>query len=177
MDYLLDANTLIDLIRLRCLVDVLGIASHRFWIAENVRKEIRDPMQAHEVQATIDAGLLIEGRVEQDELELYGEMRRFLGDGEAASLAIAQYRGWGFVSYERGRLAREAAERLGLTRFMRTPVLLAQAVRAGSVSLGDLRATAQAAADFQSSDRIARDAAQHMARLAAEVAGMISTEP
>ncbi len=98
--------------------------------------EILDPAQRQAVQATIDGSLLTVVRVEEPrEIELYAEMRRVLGDGEAASLAIAEHRGWGFVSYEGRRLAREAMTRLGATRFLRTPEVLAGAVHAGLIDL------------------------------------------
>jgi len=99
---------------------------------ENVMGEILDPAQRRAVQVAIDASLLTVAKVaEPREIELYAEMRRVLGDGEAASLAIAEHRGWGFVSYEGRRLAREAMTRLCATRFLRTPEVLALAAAAG----------------------------------------------
>lgn len=140
MDLLLDANPLIDLIGLGCLERVLQTPSHKFWLAENVKGEILDAAQLQAVQAAIARGLVVVVRVEETrEIELYAEMRRFLGDGEAASLAIAQHRGWGFVSYEGRKLAREATTRLGATRFLRTPEVLARAVQAGLIDLQALR--------------------------------------
>lgn len=114
--------------------------SHRFLVAENVREEITDPAQSESVQAAIDSGMLPVVSVDDTrEIGIYAELRRVLGDGEAASLAIAQHRGWGFVSYEGRKLAREALGRLGSARFLRTPEVLAWAVQTGSVELRTLR--------------------------------------
>ncbi len=140
LDLLLDANSVIDLVGLGCFERVLQTPSHRFFVVENVMGEILDPAQRQAVQAAIDANLLAVVRVEAPhEIELYAEMRRVLGDGEAASLAIAEHRRWGFVSYEGRRLAREAMARIGATYFLRTPEVLARAVHAGLIDLDALR--------------------------------------
>ncbi len=158
-------NILIDFISLGCLERILHTPSHKFWLAENVKREILDSSQRQAVQAALDAGLLTEARVEEPrEIELYAEMRRFLGDGEAASLAIAESRGWGFVSYEGRKLAREATRRLGATRFLTTPQLLAQAVRASLIDLDALREAAANPPEPQAGDP-PRSSVEHLSGL------------
>lgn len=74
-----------------------------------------------------------------EELATYARLKRFLGDGEAASLAVAHHRGWAFVSYEKGRLRREAQSLLG-EQFLSTPLLLAKMVRAKVLTVDQLEA-------------------------------------
>jgi hypothetical protein len=109
---------------------------------------------------------------EPEELRAYAELRRIVGDGEAASLAIAQHRGWSLVSYETRRFQREAVARLGPSRFLRTPQLIASAIQQGLVEarrLEDAAAAAVASAALQH-PRNAEYLREHLARLIREAA-------
>ena len=97
VDLVLDANVVIDLIELGCLEPVLRMQSFRFWITENVRAEIKYSRQREVLERLISQGRLEEAKVQDlDELQLYGDLKKVLADGEAGSLAVASRRAWGF---------------------------------------------------------------------------------
>jgi hypothetical protein len=82
----LDANVIIDLIALESLTEVLEIPSALFRATENVLKEIIDPEERELVESVISRDLL--QRVALTEVELlrdYAQLKRILGDGEAAN--------------------------------------------------------------------------------------------
>lgn len=176
MDLLLDANVVIDLLNLGCLADVIRLPDHRFWLAENVvEREITRQDQTQEPRRQLDAGLMMVARVEEpEELTAYAELKRIIGDGEAASLAIAQHRGWSLMSYETGRFQREAVARLGSPRFLRTPHLIASAIQQGLVEKERLEVAAAAAvaSAAQQHPRNAEYLRQHLDRLILEAAAL-----
>ncbi|HHY39209.1 MAG TPA: hypothetical protein GX507_09825, partial [Clostridia bacterium] len=107
MDVLLDTNVIIDLIELGCFARVLGIRGFRFWVVNNVTREIMRPSQRAVLQEELRRGALCETYVEGiEEVEVYVNLRAVLADGEAASLAVAAQRGWTFATYEKGRTER-----------------------------------------------------------------------
>lgn len=139
MDILLDANVIIDLIEWACLGRVLEAGAFRFWIVENVREEVTDLRQRAILEEQLQRGAIHRTRVDDiKELEIYVELRTVLADGEAASIAAAVHRGWAFATYEKGRTEREALRRLGPSRYLRTPHLLAAAIQEGTMTLEDL---------------------------------------
>lgn len=139
MDILLDTNVIIDLIELGCLARVLEVGAFRFWIVENMREEVTDPGQRAILGEQLQRGAIRQTRVDDiKELETYVELRTVLADGEAASIAAAVHRGWAFATYEKGRTEREALRRLGPSRYLRTPHLLAAAIEEGCMTLEDL---------------------------------------
>lgn len=172
----LDANALIDLMSLSCLEALVDLPDFRFWVVENVRREITREDQREALGQVLASGLIGETKVGEgeacgvEELATYARLKGVLGDGEAASLAVAHHRGWFFVSYEKGRLRREATAMLG-ERFWGTPLLLATMVRAKVTTLDHLE-TAIALGAL----RGMQAEAQHLSRLLAEARGLIRLE-
>jgi len=139
LDILLDTNVIIDLIEWACLARVLEAGAFRFWIVENVREEVTDLRRRAILEEQLQRGALRQTRVDDiKELETYVGLRTVLADGEAASIAAAVHRGWAFATYEKGRTEREALCRLGRSRYLRTPHLIAAAVQEGTMTLEDL---------------------------------------
>lgn len=111
MDVLLDANVVIDLIPLDCFESVLRFTQFCLWVAENVRQGIVYSNRQERLEQQLREGHIRETQVEDtEELKVYAELKKVLGDGEAASLAVVRHRGWPFVTYERGRTEREARQ-------------------------------------------------------------------
>lgn len=71
------------------------------------------------------------------EVALYAELRRFLGDGESACLAVAATRQWVMAADEKGRLRREVMERLGEGDLLNTPGAIVEALRAGILTVSE----------------------------------------
>lgn len=161
----LDSNVLIDLMDLGCIESLGRLAKFRFWVLENVQGEIIREDQRILLDRLVIAGVLRATAVGAgqgcalEELATYARLKEVLGDGEAASLAVAHHRGWICVSYEKGRLRREARALLG-NRFQHTPWLLAEALRAGVKRVSDWE---EAMARCASPDR-----AEHLSRLVEE---------
>jgi predicted nucleic acid-binding protein len=68
-------------------------------------------------------------------LTTYAELRRIMGQGEAACLALAEARGWLIASDEKRRFRREVQARLGTGRLITTAGLFVLAIRAGLLSV------------------------------------------
>lgn len=85
------------------------------------------------MKARLDTGRFqVALMTEISELERYDALRVTLGDGEAASLALAECRGWFIACDEKRRFRREAEARIGADRILNTVSLLVLAI------LGDL---------------------------------------
>lgn len=65
------------------------------------------------------------------EMLTYADLRRSLGQGEAACLAIADHRGFLVASDETRAFRREAVARIGEERLLTTPDLISRTIRAG----------------------------------------------
>ncbi|MBI4513978.1 MAG: hypothetical protein HY702_07690 [Gemmatimonadetes bacterium] len=74
------------------------------------------------------------GGLSQFRFLLYDEFRRFLGDGESASLAVAVSRRWVIAADEKGRFRRELFARLGEKYLLDTAGALVTAIRAGAIT-------------------------------------------
>jgi predicted nucleic acid-binding protein len=131
-----DANILINLIHVARL-DLLGtLPAFRFVVPDHVAVEIRIPEQRQQFQAALTRhDLHQESLTAPEELALYAELHRVMGQGEAACLAMAESRGWMVASDERRRFRREVLSRLGEGRLVTTPGLLVLAIRAGCLSV------------------------------------------
>ena len=71
------------------------------------------------------------------EMTRYAALRRGLGDGEAACLAIAEHRGWLVACDEKKRFRREAEATLGSNRILNTVSLIVLAILEGLVTVGE----------------------------------------
>lgn len=109
-----DSSLLINFLVLDRMDILDGLPQFRFHIVNHVRAEIRYEDQRARLEAALESGVMTEIEITAPgEILLYDELRQFLGDGEAASLAVAVSRRWVIAADERGRFRRELFGRLG----------------------------------------------------------------
>jgi predicted nucleic acid-binding protein len=109
-----------------------ALRGYRFRIPEEVAEEVRRPEQRSLLQQALDAGYLGEVRLTGvATLHSFNALRKILGPGEAACLALAAGNGWSVACDERGACRREALRLIGHDRLFTTPDLLALAIRQG----------------------------------------------
>lgn len=131
-----DANVLINLLLID-RADLLGdLTCFEFHVPEEVVREVRRPTESRRLERALSLGHverhpITELAVIQDAVEL----RRTMGRGEAACLAIATARGWLLASDERRVFRRVASERLTETRLLDTPSIILHAIRQGLLSV------------------------------------------
>jgi predicted nucleic acid-binding protein len=131
-----DASVLINLIHVEMLPLLGALEGLRFVTPAQVVEEISRPEHAAALGAALTHGHLSqEESTDPVEIAVYAELSRVLGRGEAASLAMAQARGWMIACDERRRFAREAQERLGDGRLFNTPGLILLAIRRQLISV------------------------------------------
>ena len=107
-----------------------------FVVTPDVLAEIVLPDQKQQIDNAVAAGMLrVEGLSGPEVLGLFGELRRLMGAGEAASLALAVSNGWAIASDEKKAFRREALARLGSGRILTTPGLYVLTIRAGMLSV------------------------------------------
>jgi predicted nucleic acid-binding protein len=89
----------------------------------------------------VESGIVTEIEVtDPDEILLYDEFRKFLGDGESASLAVAVARRWAIAADAKGRFRRELFARLGEDYLLNTLGALLTAIRAGVITVDEAEA-------------------------------------
>ena len=131
-----DANVLINLMHVERLALLGVLPSYVFVAPEPVVAEITDPAHVQQLQEALQRhDLRQEAITALPELTVYAELRRIMGQGEAACVAMAEVRGWMVASDERRRLRREVVARLGEGRLVTTAGLLVLAIRAGLLSV------------------------------------------
>ncbi len=127
----LDASVLINLLVLDRTGLLAALPDIGFAVPEPVVAEIRRPDQARALQNTIASGhVRIVRNISPTELGEIGRLRRLIGHGEAACLALANARGLLVACDERGRFLRLAEELIGKGRILTTPGLIVLAIRA-----------------------------------------------
>ncbi len=169
MDIYLDANAIINCMKLGCWGSVLALPSHRCFVVENVVQEVRYPAEARLLRCTFTTGRLHRVQVvEIDELKAYVELKTRLGDGEAAALALAALRSGLVASDEKGRFLREAERLLGQDRVLRTADLAVAAIHGGTTTLAGLRSKASLRMRV-ATHRGKLLEAEHLGRLVSEV--------
>lgn len=131
-----DANVLINLIHAG-RIDLLGaLTAFEFVAPDHVVAEITVPAQRRALEIALTTGALSKQSItDPKELATYAELRRIMGSGEAACLAMAEARGWLIASDEKRRLRREVIARLGEGRLVTTAGLFVIAIRAGAISV------------------------------------------
>ncbi|RJQ79194.1 MAG: hypothetical protein C4519_11145 [Desulfobacteraceae bacterium] len=133
---LTDANVLINLIHIGQLDLLRQIPGYRFVVPEHVRAEVtQDAKARHLAAAMANEVLEFTAITELDEMALYAELHRTLGQGESSCLAIAVYRGFSIASDEKKTFRRTADKYIGEERLMTTPDLILSAIRAGLVTV------------------------------------------
>ena len=132
----MDANVLINLMHVERLALLGVLPSYAFVAPEPVVAEITDPAHVQQLQEALQRhGLRQEAITVLPELTVYAALRRIMGQGEAACVAMAEVRGWMVASDERRRLRREVVARLGEGRLVTTAGLLVPAIHAGLLSV------------------------------------------
>jgi predicted nucleic acid-binding protein len=130
-----DASVLINFTLAGCL-DVLGNLGLDLRVPEEVVAEIFRPSLRLQLDEACSAGWVREVTlIDPDALMLYVDLRKGLGAGESACLALAAGSG-GLVACDEKRLfLREARRCLGDGRVLNTPGLLLLAIRGGLLSI------------------------------------------
>ncbi|OLB96266.1 MAG: hypothetical protein AUH30_13165 [Candidatus Rokubacteria bacterium 13_1_40CM_68_15] len=123
-------------------MDILGrLRQFRFHVVNHVRAEVRFDDQRGRLQAAMEGGAVTEIEItDPGEIRLYDELRRVLGDGESASLAVAVSRRWVIAADEKGRFRRELFTRLGEGYLLDTLGALVMAMRAGVITVEEAEA-------------------------------------
>ena len=136
-----DANSLIDLIKLDALISVTKIADYRFLVVDEVVGEIRWPGQVRILGSVLKSGSAFRVSLcTTEELALFTRLQAVLDLGESASLAYASLHSCLLLSDETQRaFMREVIALIGEERLVRTPSLLAQAIESHIVSLSGLK--------------------------------------
>jgi len=133
-----DASVLINLIHGNQLPLLGALRGFAFVVPQQAVEEITHPEQAALLTQALDQGhLRRESRTDPAELAAYAELRKVVGKGEAACLAMAQTRGWLVACDERGRFLREVRDRLGAGRVLNTPGLILLAIRRGIMTVAE----------------------------------------
>ena len=131
-----DANVLINLIHVQRLDLLASLPGYEFVVPEDVISEITDSAQRAALEEGLVAAYLRRETIsDPSELARYAELRQVMGAGEAASVALAEARGWLIASDEKRRLRREVNERLGPGRLITTLGLFVLAIRAGVMTV------------------------------------------
>lgn len=131
-----DASVLINFLLLGRSELLAAIPGFDFAVPEQVVAEITRPEQVQALATGFESGLVRrEVCTEPAEIGRYADLRRVMGRGEAACLAMAEARGWCVAADEGGRFRRLARERLGEGRILNTPGILLLAIRAGRLSV------------------------------------------
>jgi len=171
---ILDANVIIDLIKLGVVVEVTRLPQCTFLVPTVVKAEIRRPEQAAALASAIAGGAI--GEIALDSIEeqaLMAPSTNTIGAADAACLAAAAYRGGLVASDEqRGAFMREIRRLVGEHRLMRLQSLLARAIASGLVTTERLEAAVAALAATASCPRD-RDDVQHLERVLIRVRALI----
>lgn len=118
-------------------MDILSCLSQfRFHVVNHVVAEVRYESQRARLQAAIQSDGVTEIELtDPAEILLYDGFRKFLGDGESASLAVAVSRRWVIAADEKGRFRRELFSRLGEDYLLDTLGALVTAIRMGVLTV------------------------------------------
>lgn len=132
-----DSSFLINFLLLDQMSLLGSLREFSFHVPNHVTVEVRYEVQQARLQAAQAAGILTEIEITVPaEILLYDELRRVLGDGESASLAVAVSRRWVIAADEKGRFRRELFERLGENYLLDTTGALVMAIKAGVITIG-----------------------------------------
>jgi predicted nucleic acid-binding protein len=133
---LTDANVLINLIHIGQLRLFRQLPGFRFVVPDHVVAEINQRNQEDALCQAINEGMLEQTAItDLDEMSAYVELHRSLGQGEAACLAIAFYRGYAIASDEKRAFRRTVLKKIGKERLLTTADLLVLFIRTGLVSV------------------------------------------
>ena len=132
----LDASVLINFLAVERTDVFRRLPGLDFAVPEAAEAEVRDAQQRAVLGRSLAAG---DCRIVKDEslaeIAAATRLRRALGAGESACLALSESRGWLVACDEQGRFRRTAVERLGEARIVTTPGVLLRAIRAGVITV------------------------------------------
>ena len=133
-----DSSFLINFLVVDRMDILCRLPQFRFHVVNHVRAEIRYQSQRARLQAATEGGAVTEIEItDLAEILLYDEFRKFLGDGEAASLGVAVSRRWVIAADEKGRFRRELFSRLGEDYLLDTLGALIIAIREGVIPVAE----------------------------------------
>lgn len=131
-----DTNILINLAIADALPLLAQVPDTRFVVCAEVLGELTDPAQTAGVHACIANGALSVVAFETTaDLATYAALRRIMGQGEAASLALAEHRNFAIASDEKRVFRREATARLGFDRIVTTVDVFVACIRAEAITI------------------------------------------
>lgn len=131
-----DANIIINLLHVNRIEFLQSLPPYSFVVPEHVIAEVCDSQQAAALTVAITNGIVVEVKLtDPSELDLYAELLRMLGSGEAACLALAETRGWFLASDEKKLFLREAGKRIGRNRILNTAGIFVKAIRLGLLTV------------------------------------------
>ena len=131
-----DTSFLVNFLTLDRMDILRGLQAYVFYVPNHVVAEVEYAEQQERLSAALAEGTVTELEItDPGEIALYDELRRFLGDGEAACLAVAATRRWVIATDEKRRLRREIFERLGEEYLLNTPGAIVAALRAGILTV------------------------------------------
>jgi predicted nucleic acid-binding protein len=131
-----DTSFLVNFLTLDRMDILRGLQAYVFYAPNHVVAEVEYAEQRERLSVALAEGTVTELEItDPGEIALYDELRRFLGDGEAACLAVAATRRWVIATDEKRRLRREIFERLGEEYLLNTPGAIVAALRAGILTV------------------------------------------
>jgi predicted nucleic acid-binding protein len=122
--------------------EILGrLRQFRFHALDHVVTEVSYREQRRRLETALEKGFLEPLEItDPDEILSYHGFRQFLGDGEAACLAVAASRRWLLAADEKGRFRRELLARLGEGYLLNTLGALLTAIRTGVITVSEAEA-------------------------------------
>lgn len=134
-----DTSFLVNFLTLDRMDLLRGLWAYAFHVPNHVVAEVEYEEQQKRLTAAIGDGTLTELEItDPAEMTLYAELRRFLGDGESACLAVAVTRRWVIATDEKRRLQREIMEQLGEEYLLNTPGAIVLALREGVLTVPEV---------------------------------------
>jgi len=131
-----DTSFLVNFLVLDRMDILRQLRAYAFRVPNHVIAEVEYEDQKARLHTALAEGTVSEIEItDLSEIALYAELRAFLGDGEAACLAVAATRRWVMAIDEKGRLRREMFERLGEEYLLNTPGAIVAALRAGILTV------------------------------------------
>lgn len=137
-DVATDTSLLVNFLRIDRM-DILGaLPGFRFCVLNHVIDEVSQEPQAARLQAALAEGHVVEFELtDLGAIAEYDELRKNLGDGEAATIAAGAHRQWVIGMDEKARAKREAIARVGEHNLLNTPGVLVHAVHVGLLTLAE----------------------------------------
>jgi predicted nucleic acid-binding protein len=142
-----DATVVIHLAKARRL-DLLGaLEGWDFVVPDQVVEEVSYPDQAEALARALEAGhLRRESSADPAEIALYAEVRKRMGKGEAACLAMAATRGWLLASDDHGPAFRRlVGDHIASDRLIDTARIAEMACEQGALSADEAKRIKQLA--------------------------------